>query len=265
MSFLERYFLPKLHEANVIFNNAVDFIVQNAKTQSEKTRMAKSLLELMSSDNSHGKLSNDELRNEVKTFFIAGHETTATLCTWAIYCMTKYPNTQKILFDEAIEARLPENNLTVDTVDKLEYLECFLKEVLRMFPPVGMTLRLTSKETTLLGNKIPANTRIVLPTYLIQRSPIYWTAPLEFKPERWYKTAQNDPKNHHFAYTPFSAGERNCIGQKFSIYEAKLILTMLIREFEFTLSPSLEGKELRLRSFITIRSEPPILVRVRKR
>lgn len=264
-SFLERVFLPNLYRAGVLFEQATEDIVKNAQKQSLLGGGVKSLLEFMCTDSSHGTFSQKELRNEVKTFLIAGHETTSTLCTWAIYCMTKYPSTQKLLFDEIIETHGLEGTMNVDSVDKMEYLECFLKEVLRMYPPVGITIRMASTNCTLLGNKIPAGTKIALPAFLLHRHPKYWTDPLEFKPERWSKTVERDPKFHHFAYIPFSAGSRSCIGQRFSMYEAKLILAMLIREFEFTLSPSLEGRELKLSSFITIRSDPPIMVCAKQR
>lgn len=266
MPFMERFFLPKLHHAGVLFDQASDNVVKNAQKQSQlKNGGCKSLLEFMCSDSSHGALSQKELRHEVKTFLIAGHETTATLCTWAIYCMTKYPSIQQRLYDEVMEAHGPKDKINVDTCDKMEYMECFLKEVLRLYPPVGLTLRSASKNTTILGDKIPANTKIVVPTYLLHRHPKYWTDPLDFKPERWSKTAEKDPKFHHFAYIPFSAGSRVCIGQRFSMYEAKLILALLIREFEFIISPSLEGKELRVSSFVTIRSDPPISIRANSR
>lgn len=262
---MERFFLPTLHKAGVLFDKATDAVVQNAKTQSQQSGGVKSLLEFMCTDSSHGTLSPYELRNEVKTFLIAGHETTATLCTWAIYCMAKYPSMQRQLFDEVMDAHGPDVDMDVDSCDKMEYMDCFLKEVLRFHPPVGITMRMASKDCTLLGQKIPANTKIILPTYLMHRHPKYWTDPLEFKPERWSKTADPDPKFHNFAYIPFSAGGRSCIGQRFSMYEGKLILAMLIREFEFTLSPSLEGKELRIKSFITVRSNPAITIRAKQR
>jgi cytochrome P450 len=264
---MERFFLPKLHDAGVLFDKASDDVVKNAQKRSQVDNGGfRSLLECMCSDSSHSALSPKELKHEVKTFLIAGHETTATLCTWAIYCMTKYPSIiQQRLYIEVMEAHGSQDKMNVDSCDKMEYMDCFLKEVLRLYPPVGITLRLTSKNTNILGDKIPANTKIVLPSYLLHRHPQYWTDPLEFKPERWSKTAEKDPKFHHFAYFPFSAGSRSCIGQRFSMYEAKIILAMLIREFEFTLSPSLEGKKLRVSSFVTIRSNPPISIRANSR
>lgn len=200
MSNLERFFIPKLHKAHVTFDEATDAVVEHAQLQSKLNGGAKSLLEIMCTDSSHGKFTRKELRDEVKTFLIAGHETTSNLCTWAFYCLTKYPHVQKLLFDEIMKAHQSEENMSVDTVDKIEYLDCFLKEVLRMYPPVGVTLRLASKNTSLLGDKIPAGTRIVIPVWLLQRHHQYWTNPLKFEPERWSKTAKPDPKFHHFAY-----------------------------------------------------------------
>lgn len=262
---MERYFLPTLHNAGVLFDQATDEVVQNAKKQSQQSGEVKSLLEFLCKESNNGVLSRRELRNEVKTFLIAGHETTATLCSWAIYSIAKHPNIQQLLYDEITKTYDFGKRPDVDSCDKMEYMDCFLKEVLRFWPPIGMTWRSASKNCTLLGEKIEAQTTLVLPTYLLHRHPKYWTDPLEFKPERWSKTAEKDPKFHNFAYFPFSAGSRNCIGQRFSVYEAKLILTMLIREFEFALSPSFEGTDIRVKCFITLRSVPWITVRAKQR
>ena len=256
--------MPKIYKAGVVFDNATDEVVKHAKMQSLKGE-ATSLLEYLCKPNStHGMLSQMELRNEVKTFLIAGHETTSTLCTWAIYCLTEYPHVQKLVFEE-INTKASEGIIGIDSVESMPYLEAFLNEVLRLYPPVGLTTRSASKNTTLLGEQIPAGTKIIIPTYLLHRSPKYWTDPLEFKPERWLKSTENDPKFHRFAFVPFSAGGRSCIGQQFAMYEAKLILAPLIREFEFSLGPSLEGKEIKLKSFVTTRSDPAIKIRVTQR
>ncbi|KAL7457871.1 hypothetical protein ACHAWC_011441 [Mediolabrus comicus] len=155
--------------------------------------------------------------------------------------------------------------ITVEDIGKMSYFDAFLHEVLRLYPPVGMVVRDVARKTNLLGESIPAGTRVLVPIYLLHRHPRYWTDPEEFKPQRWLKGNENRSKHHHFAFLPFSLGQRNCIGQLFAMYEAKLILAPIIREFEMKLSPSLENVDLRLVNFITLKSIPSLKVRAKSR
>ena len=129
-----------------------------------------------------------------------------------------------------------------------------------------MVVRNTAEWVTILGEKIPPATRLVIPIYLLHRHPKYWSEPECFKPKRWLSSNnQTDRKFQPFAYLPFSAGSRNCIGQRFAMWEAKLILAPIIREFEMTLSPSLDGVDLKLVNFVTIKSIPTIRILARHR
>ncbi len=176
--------------------------------------------------------------------------------------MTKYPHIQDRVVDDIKKNAPRAGTITLDHLDKMEYLDAFLNEVLRFYPPVGLITRTNTKDINLLGAFIPKNTRIFIPIYLIHRHPKYWTDPLEFKPERWLKSNGDDEKFHRFAYLPFSAGGRNCIGQKFAIYEAKLILAPIIREFKIEASPLMDGADIKLKSFLTTKSDPPVVMRV---
>jgi cytochrome P450 len=128
-----------------------------------------------------------------------------------------------------------------------------------------MVTRNASESVTILGEKIPPGTRIIVPIYLLHRHPDYWSEPESFKPERWLNSDQTERKFQPFAYLPFSAGSRNCIGQRFAMWEAKLILAPIIRDFEMTLSPSLEDVDLKLVNFVTIKSIPSIKILARQR
>jgi len=277
LSWLIRFVLPALHETQVLLDKAVDSVVQKAH---EKYRTGgiqrdgqnppsdvKCLLELLFDakdleSSSNRTLTHKELQAEMKTFIVAGHETTATLCNWAIYCLIRYPHIQDRVVDDIKKNAPHAGTITLDLLDKMDYFDAFLNEVLRLYPPVGLITRTNTIGINLLGEFIPKNTRIFIPIFLLHRHPKYWTDPLEFKPERWLKSKREDEKFHHFAYLPFSAGGRNCIGQKFAIYEAKLILAPVIREFEIKASPLMDDADIKLKSFITTKSDPPIVMRV---
>eukprot|EP00584_Thalassiosira_punctigera_P013042 CAMPEP_0172558510 /NCGR_PEP_ID=MMETSP1067-20121228/79453_1 /TAXON_ID=265564 ORGANISM="Thalassiosira punctigera, Strain Tpunct2005C2" /NCGR_SAMPLE_ID=MMETSP1067 /ASSEMBLY_ACC=CAM_ASM_000444 /LENGTH=531 /DNA_ID=CAMNT_0013347887 /DNA_START=72 /DNA_END=1667 /DNA_ORIENTATION=- len=279
LSSLEKYVIPSAHKTHNNLNQAVESVVKEAHTryqnrQDESTK-PKCLLELLfdAKDTEPGSrnepLSHKELEEETKTFLVAGHETTSTLCVWAIYCLIQHPHIQSLVLEDIMKYAPEEGQISLELLDKMTYFEAFLNEVLRLYPPVGMIVRNTSEWVNLLGEQIPPHTRVMIPIYLLHRHPKYWTEPECFKPERWLNSTTGreggDGKYHHFAYLPFSAGGRNCIGQRFAMWEAKLILAPIIRKFEMTMSPAMDGVELKLVSFITMKSVPPVLIRAQPR
>lgn len=258
-----------------VLNEAVENIAKNAKIsysqpRSRESGRKKCLLELLldaeakDEHSGHGNrsLSFKELQDETKTFLFAGHDTTSTLCSFAVYCLTQYPRIQKLVFEEITKHASTTGPITLDMIGKMTYFDAFLHEVLRLHPPVGVISRALSRTTNLLGEPLPAGLRIQIPIKLLHRHPKYWTDPEEFKPERWL---EQDEKFHRFAFLPFSTGGRNCIGQRFAMYEAKLILAPIIREFEVTLSPSQENVEFKYVNFISLKSIPSVKVRAKQR
>lgn len=263
--------LRSTRENRKVLNDAVGAVVKKAKVShslSESGRK-KCLLELLfDAEDAHSghekrKLSFKELRDETKTVLISGHDTTSTLCAFAVYRLTKHPHIQKLVFKDIMDhTTSTDGPITLEMIKKMTYFDAFLHEVLRLHPPVGMIARDLSRRTNLVGESIPAGTRIQISIYLLHRNPKYWTDPEEFKPERWQ---ERDEKFHHFAFLPFSAGGRNCIGQRFAMYEAKLILAPIIREFEMMLSPSQENVDFKHVNFITLKIIPSVKVRVKRR
>ena len=275
-------------------NEAVDEVVQNARDRyiqrnggvdhdgdggkRNSKYSAKSLLELLldakdteegtsSTSTSSRTLNSMELRDEVKTFLIAGHETTSTWCYWSVFSLCRNPEVQERVYQDIIQHTVSNTDLDLDTIDKMSYLDALLKEVLRYYSPVGMIIRHTVQEETFSDTKIPPNTRLVIPPYLMHRSPRYWQNPEEFRPERWLggDGAATTPYTHPYAYLPFSAGPRNCIGYRFATMEAKLILAPLIRTFRFELIPELRHKDFTLTSYITVKAKPTVQVNAKLR
>mmetsp|Transcript_24121 Transcript_24121/g.23169 ORF Transcript_24121/g.23169 Transcript_24121/m.23169 type:complete len:151 (+) Transcript_24121:704-1156(+) len=148
-------------------------------------------------------------------------------------------------------------------VNQMSYFNAFMKEVLRLYPPVGLTHRHSTREETFNGFKIPARTRIAIPINLLHRDPKYWSNPDDFMPERWLK--EDFPASNKNAYLPFSTGPRNCIGYQFSTMEAQLIMAPLLRSFIFELAPSLRDTEFSFTSLITMKANPDVKICVRSR
>ncbi|KAL9191099.1 hypothetical protein ACHAXT_000805 [Thalassiosira profunda] len=268
----ERYLIPEARRTQAILNRAVERVVHNCyKNREDPTKEPQCLMELLfdADDSESGSrkkpLTHQELQEETKTFLVAGHETTSTLCVWSLYCLIQHPEIQKLVYQDIQKHWPKDGQITLAALEKMTYFDAFLSEVLRMYPPVGMIVRNTSDRVNLLGEDIPPHTRVMIPIYLLHRHPKYWADPEKFQPERWLDKSEHGRCSHHFAYLPFSAGGRNCIGQRFAVWEAKLILAPIIRAFEMSLSPSLEGVALKLVSFITIKSVPPVLLRATPR
>lgn len=236
---------------------------------------AKSVLEVLldandadDKDGKKGKLDDKELQDEVKTFLVAGHETTSTWCYWATYCLCQYPEIQERLYQDIIshapmKEGVADDDIDVAMIEKMEYLDAFLKEVLRLYAPAGMVLRHNVKEEIFGDTVIPAHTRLTVPIYLVHRSPRYWKNPDVFQPERWL--GDEPPYSNSYAYLPFSHGPRNCIGHRFATMEAKLIMAPILRRVRFELIPELRNTDFELTSYITVKAKPGVKVNVRFR
>jgi len=210
-------------------------------------------------------LDDHELRDEVKTFIVAGHETTSTWCYWAIFALCKYSDIQEKVYHDIIMNCSRSEIITMSMIENMKYVDAFLKEVLRLYPPAGMIVRNTVKEEKIKKNGviIPAKTRILIPIHLLHRHPLYWEDPDSFNPERWLGNVH--PSVHKYAYMPFSNGPRNCIGYYFAEMEAKLLLVPLIRQFVLRLAPSLIDTKFTFSTFITMKSKPELKIRAQTR
>jgi len=206
-----------------------------------------------------------ELRDEIKTFLLAGHETTSTWCYWAIFALCKFPDIQEKVFQDVYKhsPKGKTSDITMQSIEKMSYFNAFMKEVLRMYPPVGMIIRYSVKDENLKGVTVPGGTRFVIPIHLLHRHPNYWKDPDDFRPERWM--GEEHPSSHKNAFMPFSYGPRNCIGYYFAEMEAKLLMAPLIRHFSYRMAPSVQDKEFTFSLFITMKTNPILKIVTRKR
>ena len=190
---------------------------------------------LMHAKTEDGKeLSLADIQEEVDTFMFEGHDTTAAAMTWATYLIGRHPDIQRRLHEELDEVFGQDKSrpVTMDDIKKLEYLERVIKESLRLFPSVPFMARVTSENCEIDGYVIPKDTQVVVNVHRIHHNPKVWHDPETFDPDRF--TTENSAGRHPFAYIPFSAGPRNCIGQRFAMLEEKVILSQLLRNFTVT-------------------------------
>ncbi|MEU4326639.1 bifunctional cytochrome P450/NADPH--P450 reductase [Nonomuraea dietziae] len=192
----------------------------------------KDLLGLMleASDPQTGeRLSDENIRNQVLTFLIAGHETTSGLLSFAMYNLLRDPHTLARAYDE-VDRLLPgDEPPTYETIMKLEVIPRILEETLRIWSPIPAYGVNAYEDTTIGGYPVPKGQKIVVLLPSLQRHPKAWERPEEFDIDRWLP---ENKKNHHpAAYKPFGNGERACIGRQFALTEARLALAMILRRF----------------------------------
>lgn len=193
---------------------------------------------LTAKDESGQGLSVEEIRAEVDTFLFAGYETSSTATSWLLHLLAENPGYQVRVQEEIETAVGGKSSTDVAWADlsKLELLTCCMKEALRLYPPVPASGRITTKDTQIDGVSIPHGTRLVAMYVCLHRNPAVWEQPDEFIPERFGKEQAKD--RDPFAFAPFSAGPRNCIGQVFASNEIRVMAAKVLQRFDLTPDPN---------------------------
>ncbi|KAI9847987.1 MAG: hypothetical protein M1838_000686 [Thelocarpon superellum] len=214
-----------------------------------------------------GGFSDANLVDQLMTFLAAGHETTSTSLTWAVYLLCKYPDCQRRLREE-IRGKLQSIDdptpMTAAEIDQLPYLHAVCNEVLRFFPPVPVVFRdAISSNSTILGTPVPRGTRIVLAPAAINRSTALWGDDAgEFNPDRWMGPglANTGGAESNYAFLTFLHGPRGCIGSSFSRSEFACILAGIVGRFEMELAD--KDHKLKVTSSLTSKPEGGLQVRM---
>ncbi|WP_052597433.1 cytochrome P450 [Aureispira sp. CCB-QB1] len=206
------------------------------------------------------KMSNQQLKDESITIFVAGHETTANALSWTFYLLTQHPDKLKILQQE-IDTVLQDKPPTFQNLKELTYTQMVLEESMRLYPPAWTIVRKVAHETTMDGYLFKKDTRLILDVYMLHRHPDYWENPTAFEPERFESNQKK--KRHKYAYIPFGAGQRMCIGNSFAMMEMKVVLTLLLQQFNLSLAPN--APEVVPEPLITLRPKNGILMDIRSR
>jgi cytochrome P450 len=203
-------------------------------------------------------MSHRELIDEVMSIIVAGHETTAAVLNAVWYLLSLHPEVEAKLHAEVDAIELAD--LRLSTLDSLHYTQQVILEALRLYPPVWVLTRRCIHADRLAGYKAPAGTDVFMSPYVVQRDPQHWPQPDEFRPERFGAGA--DSAAHRFAFIPFSAGPRHCVGESFATYEMAIHIYQAARRFKLRCAHS---GPMEMEARINLRTRNDVLMSVERR
>lgn len=231
------------------FDKAIDRLLAERGRVADKQR--KDLLARLIAardEETGGGMTAEEVRNQVVTIFMAGHETTALALTWTWYLLSQHRAVEDRLHAElarVLGGRAPRH----EDLAKLPYTRMVLEESMRLYPPAHTLSRQAVQEDEVLGRRIGAGTTILIVPWLLHRNPKLWERPGRFDPERF--APERAAQRHRFAYIPFGAGPRICIGAAFAMAEAMLVLATMAQRYRLRLKP---GFAVEPQGLITLRA-----------
>jgi cytochrome P450 len=201
-------------------------------------------------------ISDRQVRDEVMTMFLAGHETTAMTLCWTWMLLAENPGIQKCVRAEALEV-LGDKRPEAADVPRLTFCEQVIREAMRLYPPAYVIGRRPLEDVTIGEHFIPAGVNVLMSQWIVHRDPRWYDEPLRFHPDRWADgLATRLPK---YAYFPFGGGPRVCIGNTFAMFEATLVLAMIARQFRLERTGT---EPIRILPAVTLRPAEPIEMRM---
>lgn len=227
-------------------------------TRRDNPRTSQDLLDsLMAATDKDGEsMSDKEIIDEVMTMIIAGHETSAGTLNWVWYELSQHPEAEILAYNEAVEY-IENDTIKTDDITKLTFIKQCIDEALRLYPPVWLFSRKAINDDEVSGYAIPAGTNIFLSPYFTHRDPKLWDKPDSFYPQHFADDGAN--LKHKFAFIPFSAGSRRCIGEYLSYVEMQTHLAILLKHFKLEAIP---GQTIEIEPAINLRTKYSIMMQI---
>lgn len=248
---LERLPLPatrRFQRARARLDETIYRMIAERRASGEDKGDLLSMLLLAQDEAGTGGMSDQQVRDEALTIFLAGHETTAVALTWTWYLLSQNPEAEARLHAE-LDAVLGQRMPGVDDMPSLPYTEMIFAEAMRLYPPAWAIGRMATKPYEAGGYEIPARSVVMMSPFVTHRDPRWFPDPERFDPERW--TPEAKAQRPKFSYFPFGGGARVCIGEGFAWMEGVLLLAGIAQRWRFELVP---GHPVGYRALITLRT-----------
>ena len=234
-------------------------IEERRRSGEDRGDLLSMLLLAQDTEGDGGGMTDEQLRDEVMTIFLAGHETTANALTWTWYLLSQNPEAEAKLHEEidrVLAGRLP----TFEDVSQLQYTEMVLAESMRLYPPAWALGRLTLEECEIAGYVVPRKSLVLMSQFVMHRDPRYFPEPLRFDPNRW--TTEARESRPQFSYFPFGGGPRRCIGEGFAWMEGILLIAAIAQQWQMRL---VVNHPVALKPVITLRPKHGMRMTVTRR
>jgi cytochrome P450 len=250
-----RRFARALHELESVVYR---IIAERRDSRRDEADLLSMFLSARDEETGEG-MTDRQLRDEVMTMLLAGHETTSLLLSWTYYVLSQQPGAAQRIADE-VDAVAGDAPPGFAHLERLTWTRMVLEEVLRLYPPAWGFSRLALHEDEIGGYRVPEGSIVFLIPFVLHRRPKLWPDPERFDPERFAPGRESG--RHRFAYLPFGAGPRGCIGNQFAMVEAQLIVASIAQRYRVELAP---GQAIRPDPLITLRPKPGIQAMLTRR
>ncbi|XP_065221286.1 cytochrome P450 4C1 isoform X2 [Planococcus citri] len=245
------------------FRRNVGNVLETEKEDDIGTKKRLAFLDLLLQASADGmSLTDEEIREEVDTFMFEGHDTTTASICWVLYLLGSHPEHQEKVVEE-LDSIFGDSNraVTLRDMTEMKYLERVIKETLRLFPSVPFIGRTLNEDVTIENYVVPKGTHLNIQLYHIHRCPDQFPNPEQFNPDNFLP--ENVAKRHPYSYVPFSAGPRNCIGQKFALMEEKTMLSQILRYYKVEAKEKFQ--DMNLMNELVLRPENGIILTISER
>ncbi|MGI8812091.1 MAG: cytochrome P450 [Pyrinomonadaceae bacterium] len=250
----------RFHHARNTLNSVIYGIIDERRRSGQNNEDLLSMLLLAQDEDDGSVMTDEQVRDEAMTLFLAGHETTANLLTFTWYLLSQNPEAETKLhaeLDHVLAGREP----TMDDLPHLKFTERVIAESMRLFPPAWAVGRLAAEELSLGGYTVPKGGLVLISPYVTHRDGRFWDCPDDFIPERWEAITVKEVSQKNI-YFPFGGGVRRCIGESFAWTEGILVLAAIARNWQLTLDPS---QKIALQPMITLRPKYGMKMRLSRR
>jgi cytochrome P450 len=242
----------------IIDRHLSPLIAERHQSFAEHDDVLSMLIQAQAADTT-GLLTNQQIKNEVLNLFAAGYEVTAHTLAFTLYLISQHPDVEARLFDE-INRVVGQRAIAIPDLEQMPYLEMVLKESMRLLPVTTVLSRQAIEKVVLNGYTLPKNSVVLFAPWTLHRCPEYFPNPLCFDPERFHPDRKD--KIPKFAYLPFSAGPRICIGNAFAMMQMRINLATILQDYRLTVAP-----EYQFEPFYSFNTRPknglPMTVEVR--